>query len=78
MVQPEGEYQVSKCLELDKASFGSAIEEALADLMDATQVYLDTPKDLGECRHTLKDKEVRVCSHERAELGDTKGEVPGR
>jgi predicted RNase H-like HicB family nuclease len=78
VVKREGEYQLSKCLELGAASFGRSIEEALANLMDATQVYLNTLQDLGECRQVLKEKGVRVYSYERAELEGTKGEVPGR
>jgi len=76
MVEPEGEYQVSKCLELGTASFGSDIEEALDNLMDATQVYLNTLEDLGECRHVLKEKGVRVYSYEPAELEVRRAKFP--
>ena len=60
MVKGEGDYQVSKCLELGTASFGRDTEEALDNLMDATRVYLDTLDDLGECRQLLKEKGVTV------------------
>ena len=76
MVEPEGEYQVSKCLELGTASFGSDIEEALDNLMDATQVYLNTLEDLGECRQVLKEKGVRVYSFEPAELEVRRAKFP--
>ena len=68
VVQPEGEFQVSHCLELGTASFGSSKEEALENLADATEVYLNTLEDLGECRQVLKEKRVRVFSYEPAEL----------
>jgi len=67
---------VSKCLELGTASFGSHIEEALDNLMDATQVYLNTLEDLGECRQVLKEKGVRVYSYEPAELEVRRAKFP--
>lgn len=66
MVEREGEYYVSKCLELGTSSFGLSQEEALENLADATEVYLNTLEDLGECRQVLKEKGVRVYSHEPA------------
>ena len=68
MVEPEGEYEVSKCLELGTGSFGSDIDEALDNLMDATRVYLDTVDDLGECRQRLEEKGVTVYPYVPAEL----------
>ncbi|HUW95233.1 MAG TPA: hypothetical protein VMW58_05560 [Anaerolineae bacterium] len=67
VAQRQGEYQVSKCLELGTASFGRDTEEALANLMDATEVYLNTLEDLGECRRVLKEKGVEVYSCEPAD-----------
>ncbi|MGB9302003.1 MAG: hypothetical protein WCD51_15625 [Anaerolineae bacterium] len=60
MVKGEGDYQVSKCLELGTASLGGSTDEALDNLMDATQVYLKTLEDLGECRQLLEEKGVTV------------------
>lgn len=68
MVEREGEYYVSKCLELGTASFGRNEKEALENLGDATEVYLNTLEDLGECRLVLKEKGVRVYSYEPARL----------
>lgn len=68
MVEREGEYFVSKCLELGTASFGRSKEEAFKNLADATEVYLNTLEDLGECRLVLKEKGVQVYSYEPADL----------
>lgn len=68
VVEPEGEFQVSHCLELGTASFGTSKEEALENLADATEVYLNALQDLGVCRQVLKEKAVRVFTYEPAEL----------
>jgi len=68
VVEREGQYYVSKCLELGSASFGRNEQEAFQNLADATGVYLNTLEDLGECRLVLKEKGVRVYSYEPAEL----------
>jgi predicted RNase H-like HicB family nuclease len=76
VVEREGEYQVSRCLELGTASFGDDVDEALGHLMDATQVYLNTLEDLGECRRVLEEKGVRVYSYEPAELEVRRAKFP--
>ena len=76
MVEREGEYYVSKCLELGTASFGRDKEEAIENLVDATEVYLHTLEDLGECRLVLKEKGVRVYSYEPAELEVRRAKFP--
>jgi predicted RNase H-like HicB family nuclease len=76
VVEQEGEYQVSKCLELGTASFGNDVDEALENLMDATEVYLNTLEDLGECRRVLEEKGVRVYSYEPAELEVRRAKFP--
>lgn len=68
VVEPEGEFQVSHCLELGTASFGRTKEEAFENLADATEVYLTTLEDLRECRQVLKEKRIRVFPYEPAEL----------
>jgi predicted RNase H-like HicB family nuclease len=68
VVEREGEYYVSKCLELGTASFGHNEKEALENLADATEVYLSTLEDLGECRLVLREKGVRVYPYEPAKL----------
>lgn len=76
MVEPEGEYWVSKCLELDTASFGGDKETAIENLADATAVYLNTLEDLRECRLVLKEKGVQVYSYEPAELEVRRAKFP--
>lgn len=76
VVEREGEYYVSKCLELGTASFGRDKEEAIENLVDATEVYLNTLEDLGECRLVLKEKGVRVYSYEPAELEVRRAKFP--
>jgi predicted RNase H-like HicB family nuclease len=76
LVEREGEYYVSKCLELGTASFGRDKEEAIENLADATEVYLNTLEDLGECRLVLKEKGVRVYSYEPAELEVRRAKFP--
>jgi predicted RNase H-like HicB family nuclease len=75
MVQVEGDYQVSKCLELGTASLGRSTDDALENLMDATRVYLDTLDDLGECRQLLEEKRVTVYSCEPTELETRRAEL---
>jgi predicted RNase H-like HicB family nuclease len=76
VVQPEGEYYVSRCLELGTASFGRNREQAVGNLVDATEVYLNTLEDLGECRQVLKEKGVQVHSYEPAELEVRRAKFP--
>ncbi|HJX39314.1 MAG TPA: hypothetical protein VJ714_11965 [Anaerolineae bacterium] len=76
MVVPEGEYYVSKCLELGTASFGQTSQEAFDNLVAATEVYLSTLQDLGECRQVLKEKGVKVYSYEPAELEVRRAKFP--
>lgn len=62
MLQPEGDQYVSKCPELGTASFGHNEREALENLTDATEVYLDTLEDLGECPRLLQESGTSVRS----------------
>jgi predicted RNase H-like HicB family nuclease len=45
VVYREGKYFVSQCLNVDVASFGKTIDEAVANLKDAVELYLkdDSP-----------------------------------
>ena len=47
LIEQEGPFYVSKCLELGVASFGDDEKEAYENLADAVEVYLDTLEDLG-------------------------------
>ena len=49
VVYQEGKYYVSQCLNVDVASFGKTIDEAVANLADAVALYLrdDLPESPG-------------------------------
>ena len=40
VVYREGKYFVSQCLNVDVSSFGKSIDEAVANLKDAVELYL--------------------------------------
>ena len=44
---PEGDVYVSKCLELGVASCGDTVEEAMANLREAVELYLENARRLG-------------------------------
>ena len=68
IVRREADYYVSECLELGTATFGLGQEEALENLTDATEVYLETLEDLGECHRVLEDRGVRIYPYKPADL----------
>lgn len=76
LVEREGEYFVSKCLELGTSSFGVSEDEALENLEDATDVYLSTLDDLGEAHQVLDEKGVPVYSYEPASLEVKRARFP--
>jgi predicted RNase H-like HicB family nuclease len=76
IVQQEGDYLVSECLELGTSSFGSTEDEALANLTDATEVYLNTLEDLGEAHQVLDMKGVKIFSYEPADLEIRRAKFP--
>jgi predicted RNase H-like HicB family nuclease len=41
IVQKEGEYYVSQCLNVDVSSFGSTIQEAIDNLNEALELYFE-------------------------------------
>ena len=43
VIYKEGEYYVSQCLSVDVASFGNTIQEAIDNLNEALELYLDEP-----------------------------------
>jgi predicted RNase H-like HicB family nuclease len=40
VIYREGEYYVAQCLNVDVSSFGSSIDEAIANIKDAVTLYL--------------------------------------
>ncbi len=66
-VWPEEDAWVSKCLELGTVSEGDSEQEALHNIREATELYLDTLEDLGECRQVLDEKGVVIHTLDPAE-----------
>lgn len=50
---PEGNQWVSECLELGVTSCGDTMQDALAAIVDATTLYLETLEDEGELERVL-------------------------
>ncbi len=44
MVWKEGKYYVSKCLNIELSSFGKTIDEAIANLKEAAELYFENEK----------------------------------
>jgi len=40
-IHKEGEYYVAQCMNVDVSSFGSTVEEAIASLTEAVELYLE-------------------------------------
>ena len=45
MINKEGKYYVSQCLNVDISSFGATIDEASANLNEALQLYFEDDKN---------------------------------
>jgi predicted RNase H-like HicB family nuclease len=58
---------VSECVELGVASCGDSMQEALAAIVDATTLYLETLEDEGELEGVLRDAGLRRTVHGEAE-----------
>jgi len=61
VIWKEKEGYVSKCPELEIASTGDSIEEALKNLKEAVELYLENAKELG----MLKEIKSEIESEER-------------
>ena len=44
VVWKEGKYYVSKCLNIELSSFGKTIDEAIANLKEAAELYFENEK----------------------------------
>lgn len=67
-IEREGEYYVAKCVQLGTSSFGCTQDEALANIIDATELYLNTLEDLGECGQILEEREVTIHGEAHGEM----------
>jgi predicted RNase H-like HicB family nuclease len=47
LIYREGDYYVSQCLNIEVSSFGVTIDEALANLKEAVELYLEDNKALS-------------------------------
>lgn len=57
---PEDDVFVSRCRELDVASFGSTIGEAIEAVKDATVTYLVAIEKLGERKRIFAEKGIVI------------------
>lgn len=46
IIYREGDYYVSQCLNIEVASFGTSIDEALNNLKEAVELYLEDDQSL--------------------------------
>ena len=60
VVTREGKQYSSWCPELDIASCGNTPEEAVENLGDALELYVDTLKEDGELELVFREKGIRV------------------
>jgi predicted RNase H-like HicB family nuclease len=47
VIYREGDYYVSQCLNIEVASFGTIVDEALSNLKEAVELYLEDDKALS-------------------------------
>lgn len=73
VVNKEGRFYVSECPDLGVSSFGTSEEEALKNLGEAAEVYLNTLEEFGEAHKVLDEKGIKVYAYEPSSL-----EVPRR
>ena len=59
-VTEEGKRFLSRCLELETASFGGSFEEALANIKEATLEYLNTIERLGQRQRIFKERGIAI------------------
>jgi len=62
VVTKEGNQYSSWCPELDIASCGNSPEEAVKNLGDALELYLDTLEQEGEQKQIFKERGLRIVS----------------
>ena len=62
IIWKEGDY-VSKCPELEVASCGDTLEEALENLKEAVELYIENAKELGIFDEELEAALVRNHNH---------------
>lgn len=64
VVTKEGEQYSSWCPQLDIASCGDSLEEAVEGLRDALELYLNTLKEKGEQEQVFKERGIKIVSED--------------
>ncbi len=59
-VEREDDQYVSLCPELDVASYGETIEDAMTRLRDAVALYLDTIERDGERERVFRERGIEI------------------
>ena len=59
-VYPEGKQYVAECVELGTASCGETIDEAFANIQDATVLYLNAIGESGERERIFRRRNIRT------------------
>lgn len=60
LVCEEDDVYVSHCEKLGVSSSGNSIDEALSNLKDAVEVYLNTIEELGERSQVFRNVGIRI------------------
>ena len=76
LLEQEGPFYTSKCLELDVTSFGDDEKEAYENLANAVEVYLKTLEDLRTTHEVLRARGIRVYAYEPAALEVRRARFP--
>jgi predicted RNase H-like HicB family nuclease len=66
VVTQEGKQHSAWCPELDIASCGDTPEEAIKNLGDAVELYLNTLEEEGERKRLFKEKGIKLVSVDEA------------
>lgn len=72
-VYPERAQWVSECAELGTASCGDSIEEALANIKDATVLYLNTIEGNGSREKVFRQRGIKVVAGEPPGAAEVRG-----
>lgn len=59
-VYQEGDQYVSECVELGTASCGDSIDEAFANIKEATLLYLNAIEESGERERIFRRRNIRI------------------
>lgn len=66
-ITKEDDQYVGNCVELGVASAGDSIEEAIEQIADATELYLNTLEEVGEKGRVLKERGITILASPSAD-----------